>query len=129
MAVAVFGMYRDPQLGSPRSWTMWVVGAAVLHDAVLLPVVVGAGWVLGRVLPAAWRTPWRIALVVGAVISLAVFPIARRWGARDDNPSILPLDVGRHLLVLLALLAATALVASLVNTVRIRRRRTLGVRT
>ena len=127
MAVAVFGLFRDPELGSSTSWVTWILGAAILHDAVVLPIVVGMGWMLGRVLPPAWRTPVRAALVVGAIVSLAVFPIAFRYGARPDNPSILPLDVGRNLLVLLAVLALAAVVAGSVNTVRARRRTQRGV--
>ncbi len=124
MGVAVVGMYRDPLLGSPGSWATWVVGAAVVHDAVVLPIVVGVGWIVGRVLPSAWRTPWRVVLVVGAVISLVTYPIARRWGARADNPSILPLDVARHLLVLLGILAVAAVVAGILNSIRIHRQHT-----
>ena len=127
MAVAVHGLFRDPLLGSPTSWVTWILGAAILHDAVVLPIVVGVGWILGRALPPAWRTPVRAALVVGAIVSLATFPIARRYGARPDNPSILPLDVGRNLLLLLVVLAVAAVVAGSVNTVRVRRRTRRGV--
>lgn len=121
MVVAVIGAIRDPLLGSSASWIVWVLGVAVVHDAVVLPIVVGCGWLLGRFAPAAWRAPWRVALVVGAVLVLSTWPIARRWGARSDNPSILPLEVGRNLLVLLAGLALGALLGSVVNTWRIRR--------
>lgn len=127
MAIAVFGLFRDPRLGSPTSWVSWILGAAILHDAVVLPIVLGVGWMLGRALPAAWRTPVRAAIVIGAVISLATFPIVRRYGARPDNPSILPLDVGRNLLVLLAVLAIGAIAAGSVNTVRAHRRTQRGV--
>lgn len=127
MMIAVFGLFNDPKLGSPTSWVTWILGAAILHDAVVLPIVVGVGWLLGRSLPRPWRTPVRAALVVGAVVSLATFPIARRYGARADNPSILPLDVARNLLGLLAVLAVVAIAAGSVNMVRERRRTQRGV--
>ena len=128
MIVAVIGAIRDPLLGSSVSWIVWVLGVAVVHDAIVLPIVLGCGWLLGRFAPAVWRGPWRFALVVGAVLVLSTLPIARRWGARSDNPSILPLEVGRNLLVLLAGLALGALLASVAETWRTRRRSPGGPR-
>ena len=88
-------------------------------------LVIGARLALG--LPAKWNenlaadtsTVWRFlatalapyepAMVVAAIITLTVWPIARRWGARPDNPSILPLPVGRNLAVLVVVLMVAAI--------------------
>jgi hypothetical protein len=109
MVVAVLGAFGDDGLGGSWSWARWIVGAAVVHDAVVLPLVLGVGWLLARWLPAAFRVPVRSALVVGAIVSLAVWPIAARWGARADNPSILPLPVARNLAIMWVVLAVGAL--------------------
>ncbi len=118
MAIAVRGMWIDPALGSRRSWIVWVLGAAVLHDLVVLPVVVGLGWALGRLVPDAWRLPTRVAVVVGALITAATFPVVSRLGERPDNRSVLPLPAGRNLLVLWGLLALAALLAGAVDARR-----------
>ena len=102
MAVAVVGVLGDVRLGGIGSWVTWVLGAALVHDLLVLPVVVGLGWLLTRLVPVPWRVPLRTAVVVAAIVSLTVWPIARRWGARADNPSIVPLPVARNLLVLVA---------------------------
>lgn len=121
MAVAVRGAVRDDRLGGIETWAPWIVGAALVHDLVVLPLVVAVGWVLARLVPLPWRVPLRTALVVAAVVSLAVWPIAQRWGARADNPSILPLPVARNLAVLCAALVLAALGVGAVRAWRDRR--------
>ena len=118
IAVALVAGFTDDRLGGPGSWITWLLGAAVVHDAILLPAVVLVGVVLARVVPPTWRPAVRAALVVGGIVALTVWPIARRWGARADNPSILPLPVARNLAILLVALAVAALVAGLVSARR-----------
>lgn len=114
MVVAVLGASNDGKLGGFTSWATWLVGAALVHDLLVLPIVLATGWLLTRLLPRPWRTPLRIALVVAAVTALTVWPIARRWGARDDNPSILPLPVMRNLAILVAVVLLIGLIAGVV---------------
>lgn len=114
MVVAVLGAWGDDALRGIGSWVRWIVGAALVHDLLLLPVVLIAGWVLTRLVPRPWRVPLRTALLVGGITALAVWPTARRWGARDDNPSILPLPVARNLAILVAVLLVAALLAGVV---------------
>jgi hypothetical protein len=118
MVGAVVGALGDDRLRGAGSWVRWLVGAAVVHDLVVLPLVVATGWAVSRFVPLAWRTPVRIAAIAGAIVAATVWPIARRWGARDDNPSILPLPVGRNLLVLVVLLAVAAAAAGTVTHLR-----------
>ena len=120
IAVALVAGFTDDRLGGPGSWVVWLLGAAVVHDAILLPAVVLVGVVLARVVPPTWRPAVRAALVVGGIVALTVWPIARRWGARADNPSILPVPVARNLAILLGALAITALVAGLLSARRSR---------
>ncbi|MFN7149797.1 MAG: hypothetical protein ACK4V6_09985, partial [Microthrixaceae bacterium] len=108
MVVAVLGAFGDEALRGSASWARWLVGVAVVHDVLVLPIVLGLGWLLSRWVPVAFRVPVRTALVVGAVVSLAVWPIARRWGARADNPSILPLPVAENLRIMWLVLAIGA---------------------
>lgn len=109
LGVATLGVLRDERLGGSWSWATWVLGAALVHDLVVLPVVLGLGWTLTRLVPATWRTPLRSALIVAGIVTLSVWPIARRWGARADNPSILPLPVARNLAILVTVLVVVAI--------------------
>jgi hypothetical protein len=61
MAVAVVGVFGDVRLGGIGSWVTWVLGAALVHDLLVLPVVVGLGWLLTRLVPVPWRVPLRTA--------------------------------------------------------------------
>ena len=115
MVVAVVGAIGDEALRAPASWVRWLLGVALVHDLVVIPVVVAVGWLVARWVPAPWRVPLRTGLIVGAVVTLAVWPIARRWGARADNPSILPLPVGRNLAIMWVLLAVVVLAAGAVR--------------
>ena len=118
MVVAVVGAVDELRPDEVRSWFQWLLGAALVHDLVVLPLVLGGGWMLTRLVPLAWRVPVRTAVVIAAVVTLTVWPIARRWGARADNPSILPLPVARNLAVIVALLLVGSLVAGAVTTWR-----------
>lgn len=120
MGVATVGAFTDVRLGGVGAWTTWVLGAALVHDLVLLPVVLASGWLVCRLLPVPWRVPMRTALVVSGIVVLSVWPIARRWGARADNPSILPLPVQRNLLVLVATLVVVGVGVGAVSAWRAR---------
>ncbi|MQY04712.1 hypothetical protein [Actinomadura macrotermitis] len=100
MAIGARGLFLHvPDL---LGWAKWVVGAVVLHDAVLAPAVLLAGAVTAR------RHVLQGALAVGGVITLVALPMVLRLGRHPDNPSILPLDYGRNLLIVLAAVATTA---------------------
>jgi len=121
IGVVVAGVLREADATHPGSWVTWVVGAALVHDLVVLPVVLLVGLGLGRLLRPAWRGPVRAALAVGVMLALATWPTVRRFGARADNPSLLPLDAGRNLVVILSVLAVVAVVAGMVRMARSRR--------
>jgi hypothetical protein len=120
MGVATVGAFTDVRLNGIGAWVTWVLGAALVHDLVLLPVVLASGWLLSRWLPVPWRVPLRTALVVAGIVALSVWPIARRWGARADNRSILPLPVQRNLLVLVATLVVVGVGVGAVSAWRAR---------
>lgn len=124
MVVAVLGAFGDEALRGSASWARWLVGTAIVHDALLLPLVLGVGWLISRWVPVPFRVPVRAALVVGAIVSLAVWPIAQRWGARDDNPSILPLPVARNLVIMWVVLVVVAVGVGTSSWLRQRRHTT-----
>lgn len=90
----------------------WIVGSAVVHDALILPVVLAVGLLARRLVPPrAWPVV-RWALSTTAVVVLVSWPFVRGYGRRASIPSLLPRDYGTGVLVAVALvwLAAGVLV-------------------
>ncbi|MFG2480699.1 hypothetical protein [Streptomyces fagopyri] len=97
---------------------VWLGGAVVLHDAVIAPLVLLAGLVLVR---GGVRGPVRAALVVAGALTVVALPVLLRPG-RTANPSVLPLDYPRNLLIaLVAVATVTALVLAARGLARRRR--------
>jgi hypothetical protein len=97
----------------PVGWALWVGGILVAHDAVLVPVVLLAGVVVRRA-----GGPVRAGLIVAGLVTLATLPTVLALGRRADNPSILPLDYGRNLLIVLTLVGLITLVPRILAAVR-----------
>jgi uncharacterized membrane protein len=106
MLFGVRGVLLDARDTHPAELARWLVGAAVVHDLVLLPVVGALGWGLRRLTPApAWPMVRAGAIVVGT-LALVAWPYAASYGASPGNPSLLPRDY-----VLGPALAAAAIAA------------------
>lgn len=97
----------------PVGWALWVGGILVAHDAVLVPVVLLVGVAVRRA-----GGPVRAGLIVAGLVTLATLPTVLALGRRADNPSILPLEYGRNLLIVLALVGLITLVSRILAAVR-----------
>lgn len=100
IAVGVISARNDSLARFP-SLVRFVIGFAIIHDAVLLPAAIVVGWLTLRCLPRGIRPPVRIGLAVTWVLVLMSYPAVRRYGEKPDNPSLLPTSVGRGLIVVL----------------------------
>lgn len=87
---------------------VWLVGALVLHDGLIAPLVLAGGFLIAAV-PA--RGVLRGALIVGGSLVLITLPLLVRPGS-PPNPSALPLPYGRNLLLVLAVVAIAAVVVA-----------------
>ncbi|MFF1417798.1 hypothetical protein [Streptomyces sp. NPDC058280] len=74
--------------GDPTEVALWLAGAVALHDGLLVPLVLGAGLLLGRT---RLRTVLRGGLLTAGCLTLLALPLLLRPG-KPDNPSVLPLD-------------------------------------
>jgi len=102
MAYAVTGASLDPDV--KFGVLLFLAGVLVVHDGFLLPVLIGAGALLGRLLPARLHGPVRAALVVSVSVTVVALPLVLGHGRVADNPSVLPLHYGRGLLLVLAVI-------------------------
>lgn len=106
------------------SAAVWLGGGVLVHDGLIALAGLAAVAVGGRVLPTAARAPAAIGLVVLGSISLVAVPVLGRFGAREDNPTLLDRDYGTGFAVVVALVVLAVVVASVV-----RARRDPGLRT
>lgn len=105
VALAVYGVFlvvRTVPWTSYLAIGLWLAGAVVLHDAVLVPAVSvlrGATLRLGRRLSAGSVALVEGAFVVSGVLSLIVVPEIWAKHLGPLNPTVLPGSYGRALLL------------------------------
>lgn len=108
MAWGVRGLIGQRSRVEPLEWGRWIVGSALVHDALVIPAVVIVGTVLRRRV-AAWAWPaLRWALATSAIVAIVGWPFVRGYGRRASNPSLLPRDYGAGVLVALAVVWVVA---------------------
>ncbi|MFC8732490.1 hypothetical protein ACFT5B_08525 [Luteimicrobium sp. NPDC057192] len=121
-----------------RALGVWLVSALVLHDGVLVPAVtlalVVGSLVLGRLAGRGvrghrWRAPRgagtlvATCLAVGGVLTLVVLPELHAQSLGPANPTVVPGDYGRHLVLTWVVLAVVAVAGTLTLGLRDRARR------
>lgn len=114
IGVGVAGALADPDLPRPAELARWLVGAALVHDLLVAPVVVLVGLAVARLVPPTVRGTVEGGLVVSAVVVLFAVPLVRGYGVRPDNPTVhYRDDYGVALLAVVAFVwAVTAAVAA-----------------
>lgn len=113
-----------PSRSARRGLATWIVGADLLHDLIVAPLVLAVGWLLARLVPARWRGPVHVGVVASAsILLLAALPLV---GSAEDagNPTIQPLDYRTSTLTALALVWAAIGTWAAVRAARARRMRT-----
>jgi hypothetical protein len=125
--VIAFGAYTMVTTVRPnRIWGLatWLIGAVVLHDAILSPFLVAVGMLLrrtGRGIRAWMLVVVQAAVVLGTVLALVVLPEIAAKQHGQKNPTVLPFDYGARLLLVEGVLLFVVVVVLVVGA---RRRRT-----
>lgn len=117
MVAGVRGLLVDADLTNPPRAAAWLVGAAIAHDVVWLPLVLLVAVGATRALPAVARGPVAAALGFTAVLVVVAWPFASGFGEDPRNPSIL---VRNEAAGTAAYVAAVWVVAGLVVARRVR---------
>ncbi|HZB31762.1 MAG TPA: hypothetical protein VE465_16515 [Streptosporangiaceae bacterium] len=109
VAVGFGGLLAHAADTQPVGWLTWFAGAVVVHDFLFVPVVLALAALVVR-LPLRYRTPVQSAAVIGGTITIVSLPLVLGFGKSAGNPSQLPLDYGRNLLLVLAAIAVVTAV-------------------
>ncbi|MFI5908496.1 hypothetical protein [Dactylosporangium sp. NPDC051541] len=125
LALVAFGVSGWVEAPVAELWGRLAFAAAVLvaHDFVVVPLVLLTGTLVARFVAAPARAPVRVALVVAAAVSAVALPFVIGAGRIADNPSAFPQHYGRNLLLILAVIAATAGAWTAAGWLRRQRRR------
>jgi hypothetical protein len=116
-----FGVFRlFTQIPHPKLIMvgLWLIGALVIHDGILSPLVIGASWVLARVVPPRARRYLQFALIAGALVTVVAIPMIYREGKQPTSKAILRQNFGGNLTVLLGIIAALTLLAYAIRVAR-----------
>jgi hypothetical protein len=103
-------LYLDvtPDFRRRFDFARWLVGADLIHDAVVAPALLLVGAGVSRVVPGGWRAPVQAALIAtGGVLVVAWLPL-HGTAEKTGNPTIQPLDYGSGTLSVLAVVWAAA---------------------
>lgn len=92
MLFGIVGALAQAGATRPLGFGSWLVGADLLHDALVAPAVGVAGWALARFTPRVLRAPLGTALATSLVLLAIAWAPLRGHGALPDNPSLQPLD-------------------------------------
>lgn len=123
MGYALWSALRSPDITPNRNGGFLLL-VLVLHDALLLPVFLAAGALVRRVVPPSARATVQAALIASAAVTLIAVPLLLGYGRIADNPSALPLDYPRGLLLVLGGIWLAAAIAVAVKRIRVSNGRT-----
>ncbi len=114
------GIFEHSLDTRPANLARFVVGGALLHDLVVAPLVILAGVVVARAVPGRGRAVIQAALAISGIVALFSYPLVRAYGLAANNPTSLPHNYARNLLVVLGVVWAVA-AAALVLRLRVKR--------
>lgn len=119
MAWGLRGLFAASARVDPLELARWIVGAALVHDLIVIPVTLAVGLGLRRIVPPTAWPPVRWALAASAVVTVLSWPFVRGYGRTPAVPSLLDRPYGHGLV---ALLLVIWLVAATWIAIRVTRR-------
>ena len=97
LALAAWALLQALQLGGAERIALWLVGAVVLHDALLWPAYTALDRLARRGRPAGWANYVRVPVGLSALLLLVFFPVMCGKGERTYlrvSGANLPMDHG-----------------------------------
>jgi hypothetical protein len=97
---------------------LWLIGAVLIHDGILSPIVVGIGWTVTRIAPPRARRYLQAAIVAAAMVTVIAIPMIYRRDSQPRSKAILQQNYGGNLTLLLAIIAGASLLLYAVRVAR-----------
>jgi hypothetical protein len=119
--LALFGVFRlitQVPLADVLVLVVWLIGALVIHDGVVSPLVVGAGWTVSRLVPPRARRYLQAALIVAAIVTVIAIPMMYRRDSQPKSKAILQQNFGANLTLLIGIIAAVTLLLYALHVAR-----------
>jgi hypothetical protein len=104
IAGAVVGAFSDRRDARPLQLVRWVIGGALIHDLLWLPLVALAGVALTRATRGRLPRVVTWGLATSVVLVIVAWPFVRGYGRQRGNPSLLPRNYAAGLAAYLALI-------------------------
>lgn len=110
IAFGVTGLLRATTFDAVKKIGVWVIGADLVHDVIIAPIVGLCALALARWVPRPWRAPLAAAMAASAIATVVAYPALRGFGRAHaaGNPSVQPLNYTTALLTVLAAIWAAA---------------------
>lgn len=108
----IFGTLRDAARTRPENFALWFVGSAVVHDALIAPVVFLVALGLVRLVSPRIRPVIQAGLIVAGSVTVVSLPFVLGRGGAPGNPSALPRNYTAGLLIILGVIAAVTALAA-----------------
>ena len=89
----------------------WLAASVLAHDAILAPIAFSLCWAGARLQPARTR-PWAAGAIFACGAAFLVTLPALVQAGRDPNPTVLPLDYGRNIVVVILLVIGITIAAA-----------------
>ena len=83
LALAAWALLQALQLGGAERIALWLIGAVVLHDALLWPAYTSLDRLARRGRPAGWANYVRVPVGISALLLLVFFPVMCGKGERS----------------------------------------------
>lgn len=116
IAYGIRGALVDAADTHPGELARWIIGAGIVHDLVIAPMVLALGLLIRRVVTdEPVRRVLRAGFVVSAALALVAWPFVRGYGRVAAVPSVLPRNYAMGLAAYLGVTWAivTLLIAAL----------------
>lgn len=124
MVFGFFRLFTEVPIPDLLILAVWLIGALVIHDGILSPLVVSVGWAIGRVMPPRARRYVQFGLVAAGLVTVIALPLIYREGSQPAVKALLVQNYGGGLTLLLGLIAAASLIAYAAHVASDRSRRT-----
>ena len=113
--MGAFGALRFLQLDLDDivNAVLFLAGGVIVHDGIIAPLTIAVVFLGTRVVPRRMRTAVTMGLVVLGTVTVTAIPVLGGFGARPDNPTLLPRNYVLGWLVFAALVLVVTAVAAL----------------